>query len=146
MINIKIELDPSFNRPNNSYINTLLSKVMNSEGIKVADILLIFGKDDLLNKLKKEFFKLDQLTDVIAFRLNEYHEKNVEGEIYISLPRAQENAEIFKENINKEITRLIVHGSLHLINYDDSSVAEKAIMTKKENYYLNQCDWTKLYD
>ena len=50
----------------------------------IADLSLIFGNDNLLADLKKKFFDLDHYTDVIAFRLNDYDENNVEGEIYIS--------------------------------------------------------------
>ena len=82
--------DPKYKPLNNKVISDGVLHLFKSKNIVEADISFIFGDDDLLNKLKKEFFNLDHLTDVIAFRLNEDEEKNIEGEIYISIP-AKEN-------------------------------------------------------
>ena len=145
MLNINVELDPQFDGPKDSIVSSLLSHVMLSEGISQADLLLIFGDDDLLADLKKKFFGLNHYTDVIAFRLNEYDEKNVEGEIYISLPRAKENANKFNQSFYKELGRLIIHGGLHLLGYKDDTKKNKLEMEKKEDLYLEEVNWEKLY-
>ena len=145
MFNIDVELDPQFDGPKDSMVSSLLSHVMLSEGISHADLLLIFGDDDLLADLKKKFFGLNHYTDVIAFRLNEYDEKNVEGEIYISLPRAKENANKFNQSFYKELGRLIIHGGLHLLGYKDDTKKNKLEMEKKEDLYLEEVNWGKLY-
>ena len=145
MFNIDVELDPQFDGPKDSMVSSLLSHVMLSEGISQADLLLIFGDDDLLADLKKKFFGLNHYTDVIAFRLNEYDEKNVEGEIYISLPRAKENANKFNQSFYKELGRLIIHGGLHLLGYKDDTKKNKLEMKKKEDLYLEEVNWEKLY-
>lgn len=145
MINIHVESDPQLNDPNHETVSEIVSCVMKSENITDADLSFIFGNDDLLSRLKKEFFDKDQFTDVIAFRLNDYEEKNVEGEVYISLPRAKENAKKFEEPFHKELGRLIIHGSLHLLGCEDESEAEKKKMTKKENHYLTRVNWDQLY-
>ena len=145
MFNIDVELDPQFDGPKDSIVSSLLSHVMLSEGISQADLLLIFGDDDLLADLKKKFFGLNHYTDVIAFRLNEYEEKNVEGEIYISLPRAKENANKFNQSFYKELGRLIIHGGLHLLGYKDDTKKNKLEMKKKEDLYLEEVNWEKLY-
>ena len=145
MFNIDVELDPQFDGPKDSMVFSLLSHVMLSEGISQADLLLIIGDDDLLADLKKKFFGLNHYTDVIAFRLNEYEEKNVEGEIYISLPRAKENANKFNQSFYKELGRLIIHGGLHLLGYKDDTKKNKLEMEKKEDLYLEEVNWEKLY-
>ena len=145
MFNIDVELDPQFDGPKDSMVSSLLSHVMLSEGISHADLLLIFGDDDLLADLKKKFFDLNHYTDVIAFRLNEYDEKNVEGEIYISLPRAKENANKFNQSFYKELGRLIIHGGLHLLGYKDDTKKNKLEMEKKEDLYLEEVNCEKLY-
>tara|TARA_A100001037_G_scaffold52147_1_gene44157 strand:- start:658 stop:1017 length:360 start_codon:yes stop_codon:yes gene_type:complete len=119
---------------------------MDSEGICEADLSFVFGNDKLLNNLKKQFFQKDHFTDVIAFRLNDYDEENVEGEVYISLQRAKANATKFDQPYNKEIARLIIHGSLHLLGYTDSSKKDKTEMTKKEDIYLTKINWNKIYE
>ena len=145
MLNIDVELDPQFDGPKKTIVSSLLSHVMASEGISQADLLLIFGNDDLLSDLKKKFFGLNHYTDVIAFRLNEYDEKNLEGEIYISLPRAKENANKFNQSFHKELGRLIIHGGLHLLGYKDDTKKNKLEMKKKEDLYLEEVNWEKLY-
>ena len=146
MININIESDPNFKEPNHSIVSSLISYVMDYEGIYEADLSYVFGNDKLLNNLKKQFFQKDHFTDVIAFRLNDYDEENVEGEVYISLPRAKANAKKFDQPYNKEIARLIIHGSLHLLGYKDSTKIDKTKMTKKEDIHLNNVNWNKLYE
>ena len=146
MININIESDPKFKNLNHSIMSSLISYVMDSEGICEADLSFVFGNDKLLNNLKKQFFQKDHFTDVIAFRLNDYDQENVEGEVYISLPRAKANAKKFDQPYNKEIARLIIHGSLHLLGYTDSSKKDKTEMTKKEDIYLTKINWNKIYE
>ena len=141
---ITIEEDPTFSGFNQAIIQNIINTVFEKEGYAVDNIALVFGNDDLLNSLKKEFFNKDHLTDVIAFRLNDYAENNVEGEIYISVPRAKENAKSFKEPFAKEVSRLIIHGGLHLLNYDDGTKEDKDTMTGKEEAYLKQCPWQNL--
>ncbi len=144
MITIQIEIDPAFT-PISTDICTLLAKsVFHDQQVENGDITFIFANDKMVSQLKKEFFNVDQLTDVIAFRLNDYSESEVEGEIYISIPRAKENAQIFKEPIEREIARLIIHGSLHLLNYDDQTEEDQQQMRKMEETYLQQIKWKGL--
>jgi rRNA maturation RNase YbeY len=62
------------------------------------------------------------------------------------LPRAKANAKKFDQPYNKEIARLIIHGSLHLLGYTDSSKKDKTEMTKKEDIYLTKINWNKIYE
>ena len=77
--------------------------------------------------------------------MNNYEEQEVEGEIYISLPRAKENAQTYKEPYEKEVARLIIHGCLHLIGYKDKTRSQKKNMREHENYFLNKIDWINLF-
>ena len=138
--------DPKYKPLNNKVISDGVLHLFKSKNIVEADISFIFGDDDLLNKLKKEFFNLDHLTDVIAFRLNDDEEINIEGEIYISIPRAKENAIKFKEPLNRELGRLIIHGCLHLLGFTDESNNEKIEMRDQEDHYLDIMDWKNIYE
>ena len=146
MIRILSECDPLYDEPNLSFLNEVTTSVLNSQKITKAEITFIFASDELLAELKSKYFNKDHYTDVIAFRLNEYNEKLVEGEIYISLPRAKENAKIFEQPYEKEITRLIIHGCLHLIGFKDKTRVEKKIMTKLEDDILNQTNWELIFN
>ena len=144
MINVQIEIDQKLVKLKEKSIIKLVSVVMKSEDIKTAEILLIFTTDNVLMELKKEYFNQEHFTDVIAFRLNDYNEDKVEGEIYISVPQVSNNAKQYNQAFNKELSRIIIHGSLHLLNYKDKTPQEKIMMTKKEDYFLNKINWENI--
>jgi len=144
MINVQIETDQKLVKLKEKSILKLVSVVMKSEDIKTAEILLIFTTDNVLMELKKKYFNQEHYTDVIAFRLNDYDEDKVEGEIYISVPQVSKNAKQYNQAFNKELSRIIIHGSLHLLNYKDKTPQEKIKMTEKEDYFLNKINWENI--
>ena len=81
--------------------------------------------------------KIQEAQPVIA-------EEKVEGEIYISIPQVERNARKFDQSFSRELSRIIIHGSLHLLNYDDSTIDSKIKMTEKENYFLKKTNWKNL--
>ena len=145
MIDINVEIDPDLLGIDEKKSINILKSTLDKELISKAKINLIFAKDEFLNNLKIEYFQKDHLTDVIAFRINDYTDTEVEGEIYISLERAIDNAKEYDEEVSKELARLIIHGTLHLLNYKDNTDDEKFIMTELENKYLKDCDWNKIF-
>ena len=144
MINVQIETDQKLVKLKEKSILKLVSVVMKSEDIKTAEILLIFTTDNVLMELKKEYFNQEHFTDVIAFRLNDYNEDKVEGEIYISVPQVRKNAKQYNQAFNNELSRIIIHGSLHLLNYKDKTPQEKIKMTEREDYFLNKINWENI--
>ena len=144
MINISIEIDPALEGPDQQQSIIILRSILETELVVDSAINLVFGDDKLLSSLKMEFFNYDHFTDVIAFRLNDYNNEEVEGEIYISLPRAIENAKKYGEPLSKELARLIIHGGLHLLDHKDEGEDEKNRMTALEDKYLQQVKWKNL--
>tara|TARA_B100000676_G_scaffold276138_1_gene296822 strand:+ start:623 stop:1060 length:438 start_codon:yes stop_codon:yes gene_type:complete len=144
MINVQIETDQRLAKFKEKHIFKLVSVVMKSENIKSAEILLIFTTDSVLMELKKKYFNQEHYTDVIAFRLNDYNEDKVEGEIYISVAQVRKNAKQYNQAFNNELSRIIIHGSLHLLNYKDKTPQEKIKMTEKEDYFLNKINWENI--
>lgn len=136
-----LNLDP----PISSQAEKIVKETFNFKNILDYDISLVFVSDEYLSNLKQKYFKVNQYTDVIAFRLNEYGTPFVEGEIYISLPRAKENARIFDEPYSREVSRLIIHGCLHLIGLKDKTHIEKENMTKNEDAILKVINWAGLF-
>ena len=118
MINIQFEIDPKVESPNTQISKEIISSVLRGEGKSKADILVIFTIDKILTDLKKKFFDKEHLTDVIAFRMNAYEKNKVEGEIYISISQVKKNAKEFNQSFSKELARIIIHGSLHLLKYN----------------------------
>ena len=144
MINVSVEIDPTLKGPDPKQSKKILVSVLEAESVVDSKINVIFGDDKLLNSLKIEFFNYDHLTDVIAFRINDYNKPEIEGEIYISLARAIENAKKYGEPLSKELARLIIHGGLHLLDHRDKTDDEKNKMTALEDKYLKQVDWNNL--
>lgn len=83
-----------------------------------------------------EFLKHDTFTDIITFNYNP-SKTEIEGEIYISIDRVRENAKSFETDFQTELNRVIIHGVLHLIGYNDKTKAQKATMREKEDTYLS---------
>ena len=113
-------------------IKSLILNVLKFEGISDADLIFILSNRNYLSKLKKSFFNY---TDVIAFNLNDQDEKN-EGEIYISIDDVLLNSKEFNQSFNDEFKRIVIHGLLHILGYDDDSIANKKQMTELENKYM----------
>ena len=116
-------------------IKSLILNVLKFEGVFEADLIFILSNRNYLNKLKKLFFSKDHYTDVIAFNLNNQDEK-IEGEIYISIDDVLLNSKEFNQSFNDEFKRVIIHGLLHILGYDDDTIINKKQMTKLENKYM----------
>ena len=118
------------------WLNSTCKNILNDKDQNTADISIILTNDKKLRKLKKEYFGEDVFTDTISFNLEEDGDP-IDGEIYISLNRVSENAREFKQNIERELKRVIIHGILHLLGYDDQTLKEKETMTRLEDHYLS---------
>ena len=141
MIKVDVSCEPvNVLKPNVTKIKNIIKIVYKNEQVYDSNLSIIFTNDEQVNLLKKSFFKVDELSDVIAFRLNDYSDKNVEGEVYISVERVFYNAKKYNEKKTNEISRVLIHGILHLLNYKDNEKKSKNLMTSKENYYLTKVD------
>ena len=118
-------------------IKSWLYHIISNEHRKlVGDILIIFMDDASLHQMNKDFLMHDTYTDIITFNKSA-NEKIISGEIYISIDRIKENATVNEQIFDKELSRVIVHGILHLLGFNDKTKEEKMRMRSKEDYYLN---------
>jgi len=118
-----------------SYHKKWLKKVIQSEEKKVGDIQYIFCDDNYLLNINTTYLNHDTLTDIITFSTSD-NNRIISGEIYISVDRLIENSNIHTSLFIDELSRVMVHGILHLAGYNDHSITEKKIMRSKEDYYL----------
>ena len=102
----------------------------------LGNVNIIFCSDRFLRKYNKKYLDHDYYTDVIAFDLSE-HEKELSGDIYISLDRIRENAKEYGIPVGKEIARVIIHGMLHLCGMSDSTEELKSKMRQEENKFIS---------
>ena len=143
MKNINLFIDKKYEKLNESLCKSIIKKILTHYNYTSYDVNIIFTSDIYLSDLKKKFFYKYQWTDVIAFPLH-IDSKFIEGEIYISVPTAKKNASSFEEPYEKELGRLIIHGSLHLIGIEDKSKEQKKNMTVLEEKFLENASWQEL--
>ena len=119
------------------WLNNTCKNILNDKDQNTATISIILTNDKKLRKLKKEYFGEDVFTDTISFNLEEDGDP-IDGEIYISLNQVSENAREFKQDTGRELKRVIIHGCLHLLGFDDQTPEGKKTMTRMENHYLSE--------
>ena len=146
MKNIHVFINPKYEKLNENLCTTIVKKVLNHYDLKSFDVNLIFTSDIYVSNLKKEFFSKNQWTDVIAFPMHTKNKKFVEGEIYISMPTAKENAKRYNQSYGKELARLVIHGSLHLLGIEDDTNEKKEEMSTMEDYFLKDISWEELIE
>jgi rRNA maturation RNase YbeY len=110
-------------------------QVFAREGYKLKRISYVFGTDEFLLNLNRQYLKHDFYTDVLTFLISE-NNKAIEGEVYMSAERIKENAKIYKLSYQKELLRVMIHGALHLCNYDDQTRKARRFMQQKEDFYI----------
>ncbi|MDH5366848.1 MAG: rRNA maturation RNase YbeY [Cyclobacteriaceae bacterium] len=112
-----------------------IANVIFNEGYSLTSINYIFCNDDYLHQINLEYLNHDTYTDVITFDGSE-EEKSIEGEIYLSVERIRENALSNNTCFINELHRVMVHGVLHLIGFNDKTKEEEEEMRKQEEAYL----------
>lgn len=115
--------------------NRWLRLVASSEVKKLGDINIIFCSDNYILDVNMKYLQHDYFTDIITF---DYCEGNVlNGDLFISVDSVRENASYYGTEFPDELKRVMVHGILHLIGYDDHSEDDVKVMRSKEDYYLS---------
>ncbi len=125
-----------FNLKDKLFLKSFLSRVFAEEGVSFKSISYIFCSDEFLLKLNQEYLKHNTLTDILTFSLAN-SPLDIVAEIYISIERVTENAKKLKVAFSVELSRVMIHGILHLCGYSDHTKEEKAEMRKKEDHYLS---------
>ena len=126
--------DTSFLFKGKTKNNQWLKLVAESEIKKIGSIAIVFCSDNYILDVNLKYLQHDYFTDIITF---DYCEGNVlSGDLFISVDSVRENASYYGTEFSDELNRVIVHGLLHLIGYDDHTEEDQKIMREKENYYL----------
>ena len=115
--------------------STIASNIAKHEKHEFNYINIILTDDENMRLLKKKYFNQDYYTDVITFNLEDSND-SIEGEIYIGINQVYKNSIKFNCNLNNELTRIFIHGLLHLVGYDDTTIQDKKNMTNLEDKYM----------
>ncbi|MCL6258399.1 rRNA maturation RNase YbeY [Aquiflexum sp. TKW24L] len=126
------EEDIKFSMQEKTKTKKWLKEIANLQGFKVSELNYIFCSDEYLYNINVEYLDHKTYTDIITFD-NSEKEKEIEGDIFVSIDRVKENA--LKENVpfEKELLRVMSHGLLHLMGYKDKREEDINTMREMEN-------------
>jgi rRNA maturation RNase YbeY len=126
-----------FTLKNKAKIRNWLNSVIREEKKNPWYTNFIFCSDDYLLELNRTYLHQETLTDILTFPYQD-DKDTISGDIFISIDRVKDNAEEFRQDFEKELQRVMVHGVLHLIGYSDQGKTKKKIMREREDYYLEK--------
>jgi rRNA maturation RNase YbeY len=117
-------------------ITETLPVLVSLESFELGDVTLIFCTDEELLAINKEHLAHDYYTDIITFNYNT--DSLLSGDLFISVDRVTDNAQLLGVSMEEELHRVCYHGVLHLVGYNDKTDDEIKVMRAKENFYLNK--------
>lgn len=111
-------------------VSDWITSVIQSENQSISAINYIFCSDPYLHQINVDYLQHDTFTDIITFP---YSYSPIEADLFISIDRVRENANIYQTTFEKELLRVIIHGVLHLLGFDDKNQEQQLTMRQKEN-------------
>ncbi len=112
--------------------------VLANEKLRKARISVVLTEDDTIINLNKKFLNKDDTTDVLSFEIEKNDKAGlIEGEIYANLNQIERQAVDYNVSFESELFRIVIHGVLHLIGYDDKLEKDLLRMREKEDHYLS---------
>lgn len=133
---IEFNFDIDFKISNLDVLRDWIAKTVVSENKDLGQLSYTFCDDSFLHKLNVEFLNHDTFTDILTFDYGMGNEIN--GEIFISVDRVNENASLYQVTSENELHRVMVHGVFHLCGYKDESDEDQKLMRRKEDEALDQ--------
>ena len=128
--------DTSFVRTNQAATITWVEQVIVKEKRVLGNLNFVYCSDAHLLEMNISYLNHDTYTDIITFDNSESVEQ-ISGDIFISVDRVEENAVKLTTTFEQELDRVMIHGVLHLIGYNDKTVEEKSQMREKEDAWLS---------
>lgn len=130
--------DPSINK---RAVHSLISSLKKEFNLDISALSISFISSSELRDINKEYLNHDYDTDIITFNYSK-KPQDIDGEILISFDEARRNAKKYDVTYGKELCRLVIHGMLHLLNFDDNNKENKKIMKRMENKLILSYNFT----
>ena len=134
MPKIEFHYELDFRLHNEERTENWICDAIGSEKAIPGELSFIFVSDEYLLDLHQRFMNKDSLTDILTFDYSE--DGYISGDIFISVSRVRENAIEYKVEFEEELNRVMIHGVLHLLGYDDRDEIARLEMRKKEDEKL----------
>ena len=134
-MSIDFVYNTDFKLSNKEQVSDWVLRVINSKGYKLGNLVYAFFNDEDLKDLNIRFLKHDYYTDVISF--DESSDQVVSGNIAISVDRVKENATQMGVDFEEEMHRVMIHGVLHFIGFNDKTSSEKKEIREQEAIALS---------
>ena len=130
------------------YIKKLSDFILKSESVNNGIVNIILVDDDYIHEINKNYRKIDRVTDVISFALEEEETISFDfgrllGDIYVCIPQMKRQAIEYSHSEKRELSFLVVHGLLHLLGYDHMEKEEEKIMFARQELLLNEYGITR---
>ena len=113
------------------WIETILSEYNKQAG----NLNIIFTSNDYLLEINRKYLNHDYYTDVISFDDSEGNV--IAGDIFVSIDQVKINSKFHNVGFINELCRVMIHGVLHLVGFDDADEAQQQDMIKLEDHALN---------
>ncbi|MDX1671552.1 MAG: rRNA maturation RNase YbeY [Balneolaceae bacterium] len=120
-------------------VQHIAALVETHENCSFSLLEVVFVDEKEIKKLNREHLGRNYVTDVITFPY-EKNKQDLEGTVFICLPRVYEQALEYNEEENRELRRVLIHGLMHLVGYRDGDEDARKKMTERENFYLEALD------
>jgi rRNA maturation RNase YbeY len=118
-------------------IRDLLNLISKKKNQRISQLNYVLVDDEALLEINMKHLQHHTFTDIITFDLRDDLSGPVEGEIYISIDRVKENAEVAGVDFENEFIRVVSHGLLHLLGYKDKTAAQAKDMRQEEDACLS---------
>lgn len=145
MLKVAINNQQTAHKVDRAQLREGVKRVLAGEGIENAVISIAVVDDPTMHGLNRQYLQHDYPTDVLSFVLEDDDDR-LEGEIIISADYAAKEAQNFDWSAQDEMLLYVIHGSLHLVGFDDLEPELKAEMRAKEREYLATFGLTPKYD
>lgn len=120
---------------NKKLLKNWIKQVITSFGYRVGDIAYLFTDDEKILKINREYLNHDYFTDIITFDYST--EGVIEGDIVISVDTVKSNSIELNTDFYEELYRVIIHGILHMVGFDDKTDEQKEKMRQEETKAIN---------
>jgi probable rRNA maturation factor len=128
-----------------SRLRAAVERVLAGESVPKATVSLAIVDDPTIRELNRIYLGHDESTDVLSFALGS-GSGDCDGEVIVSADTAAAAAGRFGWSAADELLLYVVHGTLHLVGYDDTNAAAQAKMRAKEQVYLAEFGLHPRYD